>query len=510
MRRVGWGATGAGAGGAIEYPPPMRASPRLDVLACSLCLGVAAMWGWLWRQRLPDDAWTVLRYARNLIEGNGWVYNVGESVNASTSPLNTIAIAGLGFLFGDLTAAQVAVFVLGIGGAAACAFVAVRLRHGLFAGAVAATFILFAPLLHSTIGMESPLFLLGLTATWLAWSVDRYVLAAFLLGLFTLARPDAALLAPALLADRALRRLPLHDLPYWKMLAAGAVPILPWAVFASLQFGNPLPSTLAAKMAQGASGWWDHTLYFRGAKYSLEFFDSRDLFDSHRPMAVFLVLGAVATIVRRHAVLPIVVFEVLHSAAYAALGVPYYQWYASSLHLTFALVAAAMVGDIWCAERLNWVRSAIAIVAFGTYLWVTVPPLQVHRPSYQSYRAAATWIVENTPDDVSVGCLEIGCIGYFTAPRRIVDACGLVSPDGAPFIARRQFAWWFDHHEPDVVLIHDPPWGQFEADVLDRPRFRAHYRKTATPGHPEFHIWVRQGSADAEGSSSARPATRAK
>ena len=65
-----------------------------------------------------DDAWIYLRYARNLIEGHGWVYNIGEPVNAATSQLNTLLLAGFGAMLGSLVVSQVIVFTLGSGGAA--------------------------------------------------------------------------------------------------------------------------------------------------------------------------------------------------------------------------------------------------------------------------------------------------------------------------------------------------------------------------------------------------------
>ena len=39
-----------------------------------------------------DDSYIVYRIVNNILEGNGWVYNIDEPYNASTSILNTILI----------------------------------------------------------------------------------------------------------------------------------------------------------------------------------------------------------------------------------------------------------------------------------------------------------------------------------------------------------------------------------------------------------------------------------
>ena len=53
---------------------PARAGALLVSLA-----GLAAH-VWVWRKFVADDAYISLRYARNLVEGHGLVWNPGEAV----------------------------------------------------------------------------------------------------------------------------------------------------------------------------------------------------------------------------------------------------------------------------------------------------------------------------------------------------------------------------------------------------------------------------------------------
>ena len=66
-----------------------------------LLAGVAAFLGETWRE-LPqiDDAYISYRYARNLVEGHGLVFNPGERVEGFTNLLWTLLVA-LGLALGS-------------------------------------------------------------------------------------------------------------------------------------------------------------------------------------------------------------------------------------------------------------------------------------------------------------------------------------------------------------------------------------------------------------------------
>src|ERR1044071_516681 len=66
-------------------------------------LGLAA---WQYVTLFPfviDDAFIVLRYARNLVDTGELVFNAGEGVSALTSPLHALVMAGLYALFREHT-----------------------------------------------------------------------------------------------------------------------------------------------------------------------------------------------------------------------------------------------------------------------------------------------------------------------------------------------------------------------------------------------------------------------
>src|SRR4029079_5578222 len=97
----------------------------------------------------------------------------------------------------------------------------------------------------------------ALALSLVVWTADsmtrgREVEAGVLLGLATLARPDAALLAALLVAREVwqARRVP------WRAIAASVAVYAPWAVYSLGTFGTMLPATLRAKTLQTTVGWW--------------------------------------------------------------------------------------------------------------------------------------------------------------------------------------------------------------------------------------------------------------
>lgn len=455
---------------AAEPPQSRRRTRTADLATISLCLMGAWIVAWVVVQAPADDAWITLRYARNLIEGNGWCYEPGVAVNASTSAASTVVHAVFGWMLGDLEAAQMLVFTLGLGGTAAILALWLgrrRDRPGFLPGVIAAALVLTTPMFWTVYGMETPLLLLGAVAAACAWHHDRLVLAAGLASFTTLVRPEGVLLPAALLIDRALRQRDVMRLPWASLSFAFAAPLLAWAAWSWFEFGAVAPNTLAAKQAQ-AQSLWQWSLYFRGAKRSLTMFDARELGLHHRVFVGILLTGIVWLAIVRHRVAALLGWIALVNAGYVILVVPYYHWYAAPLHLGFTVTVAAVFESAWRGfPRARWIATGLVILLVVSQ----APRWQVRSQSYASYWDVAAWLDEHAAPDDSIGAVEIGCIGYATWPRRIVDACGLVTPDLIADVAAGRCAAWIERHRPEFVVLHVPPWEGFEQAAEASPTF---------------------------------------
>jgi arabinofuranosyltransferase len=228
-------------------------------------------WALRW---VADDGYITLRVVRQLLDGNGPVFNVGERVEASTSTL-WVYVLGLGDLLLPIRLERVAVVLGALLSAAGLVFALLagrRLlgRSGAGALLVPAGLLLFVAVkpvwIYTTSGLEG-----GLITGWLGLSLwilvrwaDRGRLpawAAVVLGLGPLVRPDVGLYTAAFLAIvlfEARRR--------WREVArvvawALALPVA-YQIFRMGYYGQLVPNPAVAKEA-GSARWHDGWIYLR-------------------------------------------------------------------------------------------------------------------------------------------------------------------------------------------------------------------------------------------------------
>jgi len=183
-----------------------------------------------------DDAYITFRYARNLGEGTGFVYNVGHFVLGTTTPLYTLLLAGL-YRIG-LTDLPSVAWLMNATLDAISAWllyqIAAQLRDR-WAGFLAATLFALAAMsiAYSVGGMETSLFILLLIAGLELTIVRHTAWAAAVLGLATLTRPEGILAAGLLLGSLLIQR---RRLP-WAEAAGWLATVVPWLAFATWYFG---------------------------------------------------------------------------------------------------------------------------------------------------------------------------------------------------------------------------------------------------------------------------------
>ena len=195
-----------------------------------------------------EDYLITLRYAENIAHGAGFVFNPGERVLGTTTPLYTLFLAVVAWLHGDALSIGKAVNILADGGA--CYLLARVFAHRALrqpaVGLFAALFYALSPLSLKTTGggMETGLVTcacVGIVLAYLSESaVGVYVLGAILYLLRIDSLPLFGLLAIGLAVRQ--KRVSVRALGLALLLA------LPWTLFACLYFGSPIPNTIAAKM----------------------------------------------------------------------------------------------------------------------------------------------------------------------------------------------------------------------------------------------------------------------
>lgn len=257
-------------------------------LRLSLWLSVAvvsALWFWgSWQRRwIADDGLIVLRTVRNLLAGNGPVFNAGERVESNTSTIWTYLVYLGGIVGGPIRLEFVALtlaLILSVAGVAMIMLGAARLwapslagRRGLFVPAGALVYIAIPPARDfATSGLEN-----GLVTAWLGllwWMLVRWSqqpsgqaqrgeawftgALAVVAGLSVLVRPELALIGGLALVMMVLAA------PDWRrrvvIVAAGGLLPVAYQIFRMGYYALLVPQTALAKDASG-SKWQQGLLY---------------------------------------------------------------------------------------------------------------------------------------------------------------------------------------------------------------------------------------------------------
>lgn len=244
------------------------------LLAVPLVVLALGAWNYRW---MSDDGFINLRIVSQIKAGNGPVFNAGERVEASTSPL-WIAALLVGDLVAPLRLEYVA--VLGglastLGGVALALTGAIRLQRGITPHALwipvgALVFSALPPVWRfTTSGLEN-----GLTYAWLGacflalavWSAGDGRLGwaqALLLGLGPLVRPELGVLSVVFLAV-VLAAQWRADRWRDRMVVLGGALALPvvYEVFRMGYYGSLVPNSAIAKEAS-QSYWYFGRVYLR-------------------------------------------------------------------------------------------------------------------------------------------------------------------------------------------------------------------------------------------------------
>jgi hypothetical protein len=445
---------------------PERRERWIDIGRVIALMLVAAAIGAVMLDFRLDDSFITYRYARNIAQGVGFVYNAGEPVLSVTNPLYTVLLA-IGGLFTPnlpLLGNVLGAAAIGLGG---WVMSALARPSGRFAAWGAGLFYVGFPLLWLALGMETPLYLLlGLLAVWL-YGREKFNLAALTLGLATLARPDGLVLAVVLAVYDLLTR---RRLPF----AAGGVylaALAPWILWATAYFGSPVPGTLAAKGAQAALG-------ITGFAPGITFLGGLDLLALAllEQTWLWVAVGVVAlygllAVYRERWALLLMAWGAWHLVGYVVLGTAPYRWYYAPL--VPGLAALFGLGVEWLAGHLRAWRKALGVglaMAFlvgasgwSLYLIDETPRREaaflfthgvemLPTVDWDIYREAGEWLRENTPPEAQVGVAEVGQLGYW-AERPMIDYLGLLQPDITHALARRDIYWWLPHTMPDYLVL---------------------------------------------------------
>ena len=456
-----------------------------------------------WRGYVFEDAFITYRYAANLAAGEGFVFQAGERVLGTSTPLYTLLLAAFGFLGADIPATGRLLFSCSL---TACALFGWRLlaRSGapnagvVFAVAAASG----AGGILPFFGMETALHLALVFLAFLLADGRRPLVLGVVLGLLCMSRYDGVMAAAAILVFRfAADRRP----PWRESLACGAI-FGGWLLFAWVYFGSFLPNSYAAKAAdvpfssyllaalEQQAGMLFLPLHWMAPGTLRPAFLVPALIVLFAPLAwrTFRFLAALPGRPSQN-LGPPALFAILLWLGYSQIGPPLgHTWYlipASYSLLALALAAWARLPIPAPAAR----DAAILFLLAGALLLPyshRVQAATISTPAFGSarvdaYEDFAGWVRRHDFENTSVLTLEPGYHTYLSG-QRAIDAAGLVSPGiffHGPQERRQDFFALLDRFRPDMATTYSP--------LGREPAAEGNYLPALTPS-PGFHLWMRR------------------
>ncbi len=444
------------------------------ILTINIALVVAAgaVFTYLNRNFIFDDALIYYRYIENFLNGNGLVYNKGERFNALTSPLYIYISLLVSLITGEVTLTQTVLsgsfLVL-----SSIMIILIFREIGMEkAGLIASIAIVSAKYFYQVFGMETNLFIfLSLTCIYF-YLKNNIALLSAAGALLLLARGEGIFLLGILLyfiyKEKKIRLRLKYLLPFAVIIGGNIL-------FYYLYYGQAIPHTFAAKVSQGSSGLWGRYSFITGIEYLLGMFNKQGFY------IVILFFAAAVGLIKFHSnkVLKILIIDsILLIIFYASLNIPNYHWYYSVMFLTLFLLSS--FGVCFLSEYITFrsvKKSIISLVIILVFIYTGITHLEIvqlnknEKPN-QNYRYIGEWLRNNTPESSKIAAVEVGHLGWYSK-RYIIDILGLTNPHNAEYIGRREFSKWFEIYKPDYILMHVPVWAHEQSipDLVERGYF---------------------------------------
>jgi hypothetical protein len=473
------------------------------VIVFVACFGWAAVTGHVW-----EDFWITFRSSKNLVAGNGLVFNQGERLHTFTSPLGVLLPAGASSLAGPENDVAAIWMFRAVSSAAFAAAIVMLMtlccRRGFTAldvGLVICLAAADAKSIDFTInGMETGVLLgfiayalwgmfaarerlwvhLGCAWAGLMWTrPDSFIyVGLFAVGRWLFASP----------AETGLSRLQWVGI-FWRAASLCAVLYLPWFVWAWWYYGSPVPHTVTAKgiLAEPKTVLGALQFLISLPQMALEGRTSLEgtfLASYYQiggwPDGVVWVARIVATLVAVQWLLPW--RSEVRVASFVFFGMHFYlsyypffpfPWYLPGT----ALLAAVVIGGGW-DQSMKWVAGwhqrrrlrvvvlgvgfavAIGLIASQAWLsWQMMRQMKVEQELSANAvrRAVGEWLRDNAAASDTVLMEPLGHIAYFSGLRTL-DLPGLSSRESARALKIFRevglgWAYVADYLSPDWLVL---------------------------------------------------------
>lgn len=407
-----------------------------------------------------DDALIYYRYIENFINGYGLVYNIGERFNAISSPLYIYISLVFSTLTREVEMTQLilnGLLIISAGISLAYLFYLLDKPQIAF---ISSLLFVTTKFFYTTFGLETNLFvLLSILCIIFYFKYNFFLLSVFS-SLLILTRGEGVFLIIILWGFVFKENRKDIRLNY---ILISIVILLISFFFNYFYYGHFLAQTLTAKMSHARSGLW-------GDGYSFIFnfnFLFRMAFN-YQPYFFLLSFGLALLGFIEHIkdkILMILAFYAVGITLFhTVLDIQNYHWYYAIHFLLFVVLISYGISIIVNSIKSRFRNSFVfyllisLIFIYPVLTQIELVRLLSREKPMEGYKIAGEWLLNNTPENSSIACVEIGHVGWYSK-RKIIDIVGLVNKDITDNLANQRFDSWYELYKPTYLLLHDPPVG---------------------------------------------------
>ncbi|MEE9216598.1 MAG: hypothetical protein V3U32_04105 [Anaerolineales bacterium] len=429
--------------------------------------------------RTIDDAYITFRYARNLLDGHGLVFNPGEAVLGTTTPLFALLLGALGLPLGG-SEAPFPVITLLVSATADAITALLLIRMGRRLGSTSAgiaTALIWAihpwSVTFAIGGMETSLFIALLSATFYLHLTGQPILAAGIGGLALLTRPDALIFLLPIFIDRALitiRRQENTRGVGWQEAAAFGVPVGLWIVFSTLTYDSPIPNSVFAKAVAyelpPSAGLVRLLQHFATPFIWHEIIGSVWIAVGLILYPTLFALGALFALRTTTRAWPLFVYPLIYLLAYSIANPLLFRWYLVP-PMPLYMLGIFLGGARLSRDLKHWFPLAMLMLLglIGSLsAWTLRPDHGPTRPAPEMafirlellYEQAAQELSDHIQLGEVVAAADIGTLGYH-APGEIFDLLGLISPEASNYYPLPASAYAINYAVPSQLVADVRP-----------------------------------------------------
>jgi hypothetical protein len=446
---------------------------RAELLIFILAIAVRIIPG----PRIIDDAYITFRYSQNLLSGNGLVYNPGEAVLGTTTPLYALLLSLIALFFGG-SQAPYPLLALGINAVAdgITCLLLLKLAHQLGfpkAGFVTAILWALSPMsvTFAIGGMETSLTILLLMGSLYMYSTHRPVASALLAAFSLLSRPDTLIAILPLIAARGISSMRNRSRPISSVeILAFSIPLFVWGLIGYLFYGSPIPQSVSAKTV--AYNLPSDAALIRLLQHYATPFQGNLIFGRFYIGFGLLFFPALAILGWRHILRkngflwPLALYPLAYFLIFSIANPLIFRWYLVPPLPLYILGITLGLATLSQGIKRAWILIVFSLVSllFTLNAWTLEIDHGLARPAPEMayikleelYIQAVSELKPKIGKGETIAAGDIGAIGYYSqAP--ILDMVGLISPQTSGYFPLSEDKYAINYAIPTQLVLDFKP-----------------------------------------------------